>query len=234
MILAGMMIKVRIMFISIIIPTLNEEDVIQTLLQQLQTYRQQGHEVIVVDGGSHDNTRSVADSLSDKVISSEAGRALQMNNGATQSRHEALWFLHADTLIPETAIEQIQQALNKSGWGRFNVKLSGSHILFRIIETMMNVRSCVSGIATGDQGIFVKRKVFGQVNEYSNIPLMEDVDLSRKLKKLSKPVCLKYPLITSSRRWEKNGIYSTILLMWKLRFLYWVGVSPEHLARQYR
>lgn len=234
MILAGMMIKVRIMFISIIIPTLNEEDVIQTLLQQLQTYRQQGHEVIVVDGGSHDNTRSVADSLSDKVISSEAGRALQMNNGATQSRHEALWFLHADTLIPETAIEQIQQALNKSGWGRFNVKLSGSHILFRIIETMMNVRSCVSGIATGDQGIFVKRKVFGQVNEYSNIPLMEDVDLSRKLKKLSKPVCLKYTLMTSSRRWEKNGISSTILLMWKLRFLYWVGVSPEHLARQYR
>ena len=222
------------MFISIIIPTLNEEDVIQTLLQQLQTYRQQGHEVIVVDGGSHDNTRSVADSLSDKVISSEAGRALQMNNGATQSRHEALWFLHADTLIPETAIEQIQQALNKSGWGRFNVKLSGSHILFRIIETMMNVRSCVSGIATGDQGIFVKRKVFGQVNEYSNIPLMEDVDLSRKLKKLSKPVCLKYTLMTSSRRWEKNGISSTILLMWKLRFLYWVGVSPEHLARQYR
>ena len=234
MILAGMMIKVRIMFISIIIPTLNEEDVIQTLLQQLQTYRQQGHEVIVVDGGSHDNTRSVADSLSDKVISSEAGRALQMNNGATQSRHEVLWFLHADTLIPENAIEQIQQALNKSDWGRFNVKLSGSHILFRIIETMMNVRSCVSGIATGDQGIFVKRKVFGQVNEYSNIPLMEDVDLSRKLKKLSKPVCLKYTLMTSSRRWEKNGISSTILLMWKLRFLYWVGVSPEHLARQYR
>jgi len=222
------------MFISIIIPTLNEEDVIQALLQQLQTCRQQGHEVIVVDGGSHDNTCSVADSLSDKVISSEAGRALQMNNGATQSRHEILWFLHADTIIPENAIEQIQEALNKSDWGRFNVKLSGSHILFRIIETMMNVRSCVSSIATGDQGIFVKRKVFWQVNGYSNIPLMEDVDLSKKLKKLSKPACLKYTLITSSRRWEKNGISSTILLMWKLRFLYWLGVSPEYLARQYR
>ncbi len=229
-----MTIKVRIMFVSIIIPVLNEENSIKELLQQLQVCRQQGHEVIVVDGGSHDNTRSVADSLSDKVISSEAGRALQMNNGATQSRHEVLWFLHADTLIPENAIEQIQQALNKSDWGRFNVKLSGSHILFRIIETMMNVRSCVSGIATGDQGIFVKRKVFRQVNEYSNIPLMEDVDLSRKMKKLSKPVCLKYTLITSSRRWEKNGISSTILLMWKLRFLYWVGVSPEYLVRQYR
>jgi len=222
------------MFVSIIIPVLNEENSIKELLQQLQAYRQQGHEVIVVDGGSHDNTRSVADLLSDKVISSEAGRALQMNNGATQSRHEILWFLHADTLISGNAIEQIQQALNKSDWGRFNVKLSGSHILFRIIETMMNVRSCVSGIATGDQGIFVKRKIFRQVNEYSNIPLMEDVDLSKKLKKLSKPVCLKYTLITSSRRWEKNGISSTIFLMWKLRFLYWVGVSPEHLARQYR
>lgn len=222
------------MLVSIIIPVLNEENSIKELLQQLQAYRQQGHEVIVVDGGSHDNTRSVADSLSDKVITSKAGRALQMNIGATQSRHEILWFLHADTLIPEYAIEQIQQALNKSDWGRFNVKLSGSHILFRIIETMMNVRSCVSGIATGDQGIFVKRKVFGQVNEYSNIPLMEDVDLSRKLKKSSKPVCLKYTLITSSRRWEKNGISSTILLMWKLRFLYWIGISPEHLARQYR
>ncbi len=222
------------MFVSIIIPVLNEENSIKELLQQLQVCRQQGHEVIVVDGGSHDNTHSVADSLSDKVISSEAGRALQMNNGATQSRHEVLWFLHADTLIPENAIEQIQQALNKSDWGRFNVKLSGSHILFRIIEAMMNVRSCVSGIATGDQGIFVKRKVFRQVNEYSNIPLMEDVDLSRKMKKLSKPVCLKYTLITSSRRWEKNGISSTILLMWKLRFLYWIGVSPEYLVRQYR
>ena len=234
MILAGMTIKVRIMFVSIIIPVLNEENSIKELLQQLQACRQQGHEVIVVDGGSHDNTRSVADSLSDKVISSEAGRALQMNNGATQSRHEILWFLHADTLIPKNAIEQIQQALNKSDWGRFNVKLSGSHILFRIIETMMNIRSCVSSIATGDQGIFVKRKIFGQVNEYSNIPLMEDVDLSRKLKKLSKPVCLKHALITSSRRWEKNGISSTILLMWKLRFLYWIGISPEYLAKQYR
>jgi len=222
------------MLISIIIPILNEENSIKELLQQLQVYRQQGHEIIVVDGGSNDNTRSAADSLSDKVISSETGRATQMNNGAAQSKHEILWFLHADTIIPDNAIEQIQQALNKSDWGRFNVKLSGSHILFRIIEIMINVRSCISSIATGDQGIFVKRKIFRQVNEYSNIPLMEDVDLSRKLKKLSKPVCLKYILITSSRRWEKNGIFSTILLMWKLRFLYWLGVSPEHLVRQYR
>jgi len=222
------------MFVSIIIPVLNEENSIKVLLQQLQVCRQQGHEVIVVDGGSNDNTRSVAESLSDKVISCEAGRATQMNNGVAQSRHEILWFLHADTIIPKNAIEQIQQALNKSDWGRFNVKLSGSHISFRLIETMINVRSCVSSIATGDQGVFVKRKIFRQVNGYSNIPLMEDVDISKKLKKLSKPVCLKCILITSSRRWEKNGISSTILLMWKLRFLYWLGVSPKYLVRQYR
>ena len=222
------------MFVSIIIPVLNEEVSIKELLQQLQVYRQQGHEVIVVDGGSHDNTRSVADSLSDKVISSEAGRALQMNNGATQSRHEALWFLHADTLIPVNAIEQIQQALDKSGWGRFNVKLSGSHILFRIIETMMNVRSCIFGIATGDQGIFVKRKIFESINGYSNIPLMEDIDLSKKLKNRSKPVCLKESLTTSSRRWQENGILATVFLMWKLRFLYWFGVSADKLVVQYK
>lgn len=222
------------MFVSIIIPVLNEENSIKELLQQLQAYRQQGHEVIVVDGGSHDNTRSVADSLSDKVITSEAGRALQMNNGATQSRHEILWFLHADTIIPENAIEQIQQVLNKSDWGRFNVKLSGSHILFRIIETMMNIRSCIFGIATGDQGIFVKRKIFESINGYSNIPLMEDIDLSKKLKNRSKPVCLKESLTTSSRRWQENGILATVFLMWKLRFLYWFGVSADKLVVQYK
>lgn len=222
------------MFVSIIIPALNEEDSIKELLLQLQPYRKQGHEVIVADGGSDDNTISISSALADKVIQSPPGRALQMNMGAENSDNEILWFLHADTLVPENAIEEIQQALNKNDWGRFNIKLSGSHILFRLIETMMNVRSCAFAIATGDQGIFVKRKIFKRVNEYSNIPLMEDVELSKKLKKVSKPVCLKETLITSSRRWEKNGISSTILLMWKLRFLYWLGVSPEYLAKQYK
>ena len=222
------------MFISIIIPVLNEEDSIKELLLQLQPYRKQGHEVIVADGGSDDKTISISTTLADKVIQSQPGRALQMNKGADNSGNEILWFLHADTIIPENAIEEIQNALNKSDWGRFNIKLSGSHILFRIVETMMNIRSCVFAIATGDQGIFVKRTIFKQVNEYSNIPLMEDVELCKKLKKVSKPVCLKETLITSSRRWEKNGISTTILLMWKLRFLYWLGVSPEYLAKQYK
>jgi len=222
------------MFVSIIIPVLNEENSIKDLLHQLQTYRQQGHEVIVVDGGSNDNTCSISKPLSDKVITSESGRALQMNNGAAHSENDILWFLHADTLISDKAIESIQQALNENDWGRFNVKLSGSHILFRLIEKMMNIRSCLTGIATGDQGIFVKKHVFNAVNGYPNIPLMEDIEISKKLKLISRPVCIKEKLTTSSRRWEEKGILSTVLLMWKFRLLYWLGVSADKLAAQYK
>lgn len=179
------------MFISIIIPVLNEEDSIKNLLQQLQAYRRQGHEIIVVDGGSKDDTCSISKKLSDKLISSNSGRAIQMNNGAAEAKNDILWFVHADTVIPDNAIENIQQALAKSDWGHFNVKLSGSHILFRLIETMMNIRSCLTSVATGDQAIFVKRKIFESVKGYSNIPLMEDIDLSKKLKTISNRVMLK-------------------------------------------
>ena len=222
------------MFVSIIIPVLNEEASIKDLLHQLQTYRQQGHEVIVVDGGSNDNTCSISKPLSDKVITSESGRALQMNNGAAHSENDILWFLHADTLISDKAIEKIQQALNKNDWGRFNIKLSGSNILFRVIEKMMNVRSCLTGIVTGDQGIFVKKHVFNAVNGYPNIPLMEDIEISKKLKLISRPICIKEILTTSSRRWEEKGILSTVLLMWKFRLYYWLGVSADKLAAQYK
>lgn len=222
------------MFISIIIPVLNEEYSINELLQQLQDFRKQGHEVIIVDGGSSDNTVSISNLLADNVIKSESGRALQMNKGVEFSNNDILWFLHADTLITENAVDKILQALNKKDWGRFNIKLSGSSFLFRIIEKMINFRSCVFGIATGDQGIFIKRKVFDSVKGYSNIPLMEDIDLSQKLKKLSRSVCIKETLTTSSRRWEQKGILSTVFLMWRLRFLYWLGVSADKLASQYK
>lgn len=222
------------MLVSIIIPVLNEEKTIVKLLQQLQEIRQQGHEVIVVDGGSCDKTISVVKNFSDKVIQSNAGRALQMNSGASVAAHDALWFLHADTLIPDTAMKNIQQVLNESDWGRFDVRLSGSNLLFRIIERLINIRSCLTGIATGDQAIIVKKDIFDELGGYPAIPLMEDVELSHKLRKISKPICIKNPLITSSRRWEKNGILSTVLLMWRLRFLYWFGVSAEKLASQYK
>lgn len=224
------------MSVSIIIPVLNEEDTIKTVLEQFKYYRQQGHEVIVVDGGSEDNTISIAQSLADTVIKSQPGRAIQMNTGAKSAKFNVLWFLHADTLIPEHAIESIQDALNKKGynWGWFKINLSGTNMFFRVIESMMNMRSCISGVATGDQGIFVKKTLFDNVKGYSVIPLMEDVDLSKKLKKQSKHRCLKERLTTSSRRWEKNGIFSTMLLMWRLRLLYWLGVSADKLARQYR
>jgi len=224
------------MSISIIIPTLNEEIAIESLLQQLQPYRQQGHEVVVVDGGSKDKTIAMAESLADKVIQSEAGRTTQMNAGAEKGSGDVFWFLHADSIIYENAINNIQFYLNEKNkdWGRFNVKLSGSHFMFRIIERMMNLRSCISGIATGDQGIFVKRTIFEQVGGYPAQPLMEDIELSKKLKKISPSVCVKNVIITSSRRWEQKGILRTVLLMWRLRFLYWLGVSADKLAGQYR
>lgn len=228
--------KVGTMFVSIIIPVLNEENSIKKFLQQLQSYRKLGHEVIVVDGGSQDKTCTIASALADKVIESQPGRAIQMNSGTKQAQFNVLWFLHADTVISENAIDNIQQVLTENGknWGRFNIKLSGSNILFRVIEFMINIRSRVTGIATGDQGIFVNRKTFESVGGYSDLPLMEDIDLSKKLKKISKPICLKEKLTTSSRRWEKNGIFSTVLLMWRLRLLYWIGVSADRLSRQYR
>lgn len=222
------------MSVSIIIPVLNEEVSIKKLLQQLQEYRQQGHEIIVVDGGSTDETILISEPLANKVISSEPGRALQMNKGAESSANGVLWFLHADTLIPDNAIDNIQLSLTHHDWGRFDVRLSGSHVFFRIIETMMNIRSCLTGVATGDQGIFVSRKSFELVKGYSNLSLMEDIDLSKKLKLLSKPACIKERLTTSSRRWENKGILSTVFLMWRLRFLYWVGVSPDKLLSQYK
>ncbi len=219
--------------ISIIIPVLNEEKTLAGLLQQLQPCRAQGHEVIVVDGGSEDNTVAVAATMADKVLSSTPGRARQMNRGAAQARHDILWFMHADTVLPAHADKLVQQGLAVASWGRFDICLSGSHSLFRLIEFMINMRSAVTGIATGDQGIFVKRSVFDSVGGYADIPLMEDIVLSRNLRRVSRPVRITAKLVTSSRRWEKKGILKTVLLMWWLRLLFWLGVRPEKLVKMY-
>ncbi len=221
-------------FISIIIPVLNEEAAIENLLQQLQALRQQGHEVIVVDGGSSDKTRLMAEPLADKVLTSSPGRAIQMNRGTEYVRHNIFWFLHADSIVPENAPALISVALKKKSWGRFNVRLSGAHIMFRLIAFMMNLRSCITGIATGDQGIFVQKAAFEKVAGFSPLPLMEDIDISKKLKQVSPPACIREKLVTSSRRWEKNGIIRTILLMWRLRLAFWLGVSAHKLVQQYR
>lgn len=223
--------------LSIIVPTLNESGQITSTLLALQPLRAEGHQVIVVDGGGTDNTMDLAKPLADMIITSTRGRALQMNVGAGEAANsEILLFLHADTYLPENAAQAIIGGLALSGkaWGRFNVRLSGKNLMLRAIERMMNLRSRLTGIATGDQGIFVRREAFISLGGYPEIPLMEDIAISRSLKMaFGSPLCLSTPVVTSSRRWEENGILRTILLMWKLRLTYFLGASPEHLARQY-
>lgn len=220
--------------ISIIIPALNEAKTIEKTLQLLQAMRQRGVEVILVDGNSQDQTCQIAEPFIDKLIKPEKfGRANQMNAGAEQVAGELLWFLHADTLVPENSDQLIIKALQKSQWGRFDVQLSGKQFLLRVVERMMNIRSCWSGITTGDQGIFISRQLFTKVAGFPDIPLMEDVEISKRLKQIESPVCIHEKLITSSRRWKENGIIKTIMLMWWLRFCYWLGVSPEKLNKMY-
>ena len=220
--------------VSIIIPTLNEAEHILDTLKDLEDLRRAGHEVIVVDGGSTDDTMKLVAAYADKLISSPKGRARQMNAGAEVANGELLWFLHADTRVPGEVVKVLWQlSTSETEWGRFNVHLSGKALLLRLVEAMMNLRSCVTGIATGDQGIFVNTELFNTVGRYPDIPLMEDIALSKALKQVSRPVCLKQTLITSSRRWEEQGILRTIFLMWRLRFAYFLGASPEDLARRY-
>jgi rSAM/selenodomain-associated transferase 2 len=159
-----------------------------------------------------------------------------MNAGAIQSQGEVLWFIHADTLVPEESEQLLLKALAAPDtvWGHFDVRLSGRHPLLKLIAHLMNLRSCLTGIATGDQGIFVRRAIFFAAGGYPDQPLMEEIALSKQLKQLGKPLCIKTPLVTSSRRWESHGILRTVLLMWRLRLLYWLGADPARLARLYR
>ncbi len=200
----------------------------------LQPLRKIGHEIIVVDGGSSDNTYLIAEPLANKVLLSEPGRANQMNLGAESAQHEVLLFLHVDTFLPTNATSLISKNLTKKHkWGRFNVRLSGTNRQLRIVERLMNLRSCWTGISTGDQAIFVRQDLYQQIKGFPNIPLMEDIAFSKRLKKYSSPICIKEPVITSSRRWEQNGVFRTILLMWKLRLAYALGVDPHKLKNYY-
>ncbi len=220
--------------LSVVIPTLNEADNIEATLLPLQSLRQQGHEVIVADGGSHDQTTTLTSPLTDQLINTPKGRARQMNNGARQASGDTLLFLHADTTLPTNAIELISEALVSKPWGRFDVRLSGQQALLRIVEFMMNWRSRLSGVATGDQAIFIRRELFSKLGGFADIPLMEDINLSKRLKYYSRPACINTPVTTSSRRWEEHGILNTILLMWRLRLAYFFGATPEQLSKRYQ
>jgi rSAM/selenodomain-associated transferase 2/rSAM/selenodomain-associated transferase 1 len=223
--------------ISIIIPVLNESAALAANLPMLQSWRQGGHELIVVDGGSSDESVSLCAGLVDHVLFAPPGRASQMNAGAKIASADVLLFLHIDTMLPAILPQDLLNSLANSkyrSWGRFDVRLSNSKWVFRLIETMINLRSRVTGIATGDQAIFVRRDVFEQIGGYAQIALMEDVKLCKTLlKSVGRPVCLRDRVQSSSRRWEKHGVVKTILLMWRLRLAYFLGASPADLHAQY-
>jgi rSAM/selenodomain-associated transferase 2 len=192
--------------------------------------RGRGHEVIVVDGGSSDGTAEIGRPLCDQLIVTASGRALQMNAGARAARGDALVFLHADTRLPVDADRSVADALEAKVWGRFDVRIDGRHSLLGVVACAMNVRSRLTGIATGDQAIFVRRDAF---DGFPELPLMEDIAFSRAMKRRGPPACLRERVTTSARRWERGGVLRTILLMWRLRLLYWLGVPPQRLARDY-
>ncbi|SEL03566.1 TIGR04283 family arsenosugar biosynthesis glycosyltransferase [Halomonas daqiaonensis] len=225
--------------LSIIIPTLNEAAKIEDLLNGLVT-RQTGDakggvEIVVVDGGSRDDTVDRARPLASRVIVEALGRARQMNAGTREARGRYLLFLHADTRLPPGADLSIASALSgQSVWGRFDIRLEGHHPLLPVIARAMNLRSRLTGIATGDQGLFMTREAFEAVGGFPDQPLMEDIEMSRRLKRLSPPACLKEKVVSSGRRWERDGAWATIRLMWRLRWRYWRGEPAESLAREYR
>jgi rSAM/selenodomain-associated transferase 2 len=216
--------------LSIVVPALNEAPGIRAALEALAPLRAGGHEVIVVDGGSSDGTPDLARGLCDRVLSAPRGRALQMNAGAAAASGDALVFLHADTRLPQGADELIFQSLRLSPWGRFDVEIDARHPLLRIVACTMNLRSRLTGIATGDQAIFVRREVFPG---FPDIELMEDVAFCKVMKRFGPPACRRERAVTSGRRWESRGVLRTIVLMWRLRLMYFLGAHPERLARIY-
>jgi rSAM/selenodomain-associated transferase 2 len=220
--------------LSIVIPVLNEAPRIAAQLQPLQALRRNNVELIVVDGGSTDGTAQAAAALADRVLIAPRGRACQMNAGAAAAGGRILLFLHADTVLPPNAFAAAVAAIDGgSHWGRFDVRIESRHPLLRVVERMMNWRSRLSGIATGDQAIFVRREMFERIGGFPDLPLMEDIRLSAMLKHQAPPACLAETVSTSARRWETHGVLRTILLMWWLRAAFFCGADPARLARQY-
>jgi rSAM/selenodomain-associated transferase 2 len=227
--------------VAVVMPVLNEADGLEAAVRALSGLDLQ--EIVIVDGGSTDATPAIARDLAlakdlvvpIRVVQSLVGRARQMNRGADGASADVLLFLHADTLLPPGAVDSIRAAIREGlTWGRFDVRLDGQHTLFRCIERLMNLRSALTGIATGDQAMFALRETFAMLGGFAPLPLMEDIDLSRRLKWTGPPAILRTPVVTSARRWQAGGIWRTVLGMWTLRLFYSLGVAPERLAESYR
>lgn len=227
--------SVSIPSVSIIVPMLNEIEQLPDLFEQLRFWQDRGCEVIIVDGGSQDGSAAAATHAGFRVIEAEPGRGRQMNAGARAACGDALLFLHADTRLPDDADRAVTHALTQGQiWGRFDLRIEGRPLMLKLVSAMVNLRSRYSGIATGDQAIFVRRAIFAALGGFVEQPLMEDIELSGRLKALAPPACLSARVTTSGRRWETRGVWRTIFLMWRLRLAYWQGVPPEVLAREYR
>lgn len=220
--------------LSIIVPVLNEEAGIVAALLALSPLRQGGAEVVVVDGGSTDRTVALARPLTDQLLAAPRGRASQMNAGAASARGEVLLFLHADTRLPPNADRLILDAVKRGSlWGRFDVRIASRFPSLRIVAAGMNLRSRLTGIATGDQGIFVSRASFDAAGGFPDLPLMEDIVLTRRLRRQARPACLRETVSTSGRRWEQHGVGRTVLTMWWLRLRFFCGADADQLAREY-
>jgi len=231
--------------LSIIVPILNEADRLPDLLEHLQIWQRRGCQTILVDGGSDDSSVELAKRAGFTVITAPRGRAYQMNTGAQVALGQTLLFLHADTRLPDNADSLIHDALNRTAsqnknvvnttpqWGRFDVNISGDALSLKVVGWLMNQRSRLTAIATGDQGIFVNRQTFQSIDGFPEQPLMEDIELSKALRRITPPMCLEAKVTTSARRWNSKGVGRTILLMWWLRFAYWRGTPAETLAKRY-
>ena len=227
-------VEARAGALAIVVPMLDEAATLPALLVHLAGWRARGCEVVLVDGGSRDDSVEMARAAGFRVLIAERGRARQMNAGAQACGRALMLFLHADTRLPEAADAMVCAALAVQAWGRFDVHIDGRPRMLRVVAALMNLRSRLSGIATGDQAIFVRRDVFEAVGGFPDQPLMEDIELSCRLLRVSRPACLRARVRTSGRRWEQRGVWRTIALMWRLRWAYWRGVPAERLAEAYR
>ena len=232
--MAAPQVEERAEALAIVVPMLDEAATLPALLVHLAGWRARGCEVVLVDGGSRDDSVEMARAAGFRVLIAERGRARQMNAGAQACGRALLLFLHADTRLPEAADAMVCAALAVEAWGRFDVHIDGRPRMLRVVAALMNLRSRLSGIATGDQAIFVRRDVFEAVGGFPDQPLMEDIELSCRLLRVSRPACLRARVRTSGRRWEQRGVWRTIALMWRLRWAYWRGVPAERLAEAYR